>query len=774
MRSLKFGRLLNGAICFLARYEEQNVSVILAGLAEVLKTSDSTIERWKNEGYVPDPDSIRLLAEELTRRTPLGREWLRALLSAARCQESEAVYLIERLCPAEQGAAPLPHYSRADLPPAEYAAFVMRSEVFAQVKHALCQDLPAVVIVGMGGNGKSSLAREVALHAMNGYEGSPPFAFVAWVSDKVRPGGTHLATVLDSIARRLSYPAYVDLPLYTKRERITELLRMHRLLLVLDNAETINDSELLTWLNQIPPPSKVLVTTRLVPEHLHGAIVELHGMTSAEVYELVQQRLRMMGLGALEPHPGDLAALIRVTHGNPKAIAMALGLMKVEGRTLEEATASLAAHEDIFDDLFVRFWGMLNSAARRLLLVAPFFPESASMEALGASANVGGQELRRAIHHLTEISLLDVAREQISRPPRYALHPLVRAFALAQLHKDEALEIELRLRWRDFLRLFIHQHIVRPEPAALYWQTISVADMSPLDPEQANLFAVLEWADHADERGTIIEFMLLLVHYMERRALYNLREQYGRRAIAAALADTRTADAAILSIDALGWLFFEQDRLDEAAEVIEKGLALAAQLPQDDAQRQDLEALGETFLGRVAIHRGDVAKAMEHNERALCINCTSVVRSRVLWFAGELMYFQRRYVETLDFYHQSDLEALRYGGESLRSLAGTVGMVYIAMKDIDQAEQVLRAFLLEIPSELAVQRVYAVYGLAFVAFARGDHDQALHLAEEARDIIQRLRIKHRLEAHIERLITAIIGADQQEPSLLNEPMLLVW
>lgn len=179
MKSPKFGRLLNAALSFLARYEAKNMSVILTGLAETLNTSDSAIERWKNEGYIPDADSIALLAEELTRRTPLGREWLRALLTAARYQESEAAYLIDRLCPTERGLAPLPQYPRTDLPPAEYAAFIMRSEVFAQVQQALCQDLPTVVIVGLGGNGKSSLAREVALQALHGNDGSPPFAFVA-------------------------------------------------------------------------------------------------------------------------------------------------------------------------------------------------------------------------------------------------------------------------------------------------------------------------------------------------------------------------------------------------------------------------------------------------------------------------------------------------------------------------------------------------------------------------------------------------------------------
>lgn len=594
----------------------------------------------------------------------------------------------------------------------------------------------------------------------------------------MRPGGTHLATVLDSIARRLSYPAYVDLPLYTKCERITELLRMHRLLLVLDNAETIQDRELITWLNQVPPPSKVLITTRIVPEHLHSTIVELHGMTSAEVYKLVQQRLRMIGFGSMSYDLDDIAALMHVTRGNPKAIAMALGLMKEEGLTLIDAAASLAAHEDVFDDLFVRFWGMLDGAARRLLLVASFFPESASLEALSASANVGGKELRRAIQQLTDIALLDAVREQSSRPPRYALHPLVRAFVLSQLHKDAALESDLRSRWRDFFRLFIRQHIVRPEPSTPYWQTISVTEMAPLDSERANLIAVLEWADHTDARATIIEFMLLLVHYMERRALYNLREQYGRCAITAALADSRFADAAILSIDTLGWLYIEQGRLDEAAAVITEGIACVTQLPQHAAERHDLEALGETFLGRVALHRGDVAKAMAHNERALCIvriDCTSVIRSRVFWFTGELLYVQRRYAETLDFYQQSDLEALRYGGEAPRSSAGVVGLTHLAMGDIDQAEQVLRAFLLEIPPEFAVQRVYAVYGLAFVALARGDRTQALHLAEEARDTIQRLRIQHRLEAHIERLITAMVAPDQQVPFSIDEAMRpLVW
>jgi len=62
-----------------------------------------------------------------------------------------------------------------------------------------------------------------------------------WVSDKDRPGTTNLSVVLDEIARTLDYPGFTQFSHDEKRYEVEQLLRRQRILLVVDNFETITD-----------------------------------------------------------------------------------------------------------------------------------------------------------------------------------------------------------------------------------------------------------------------------------------------------------------------------------------------------------------------------------------------------------------------------------------------------------------------------------------------------------------------------------------------------
>ncbi|NTU86248.1 MAG: hypothetical protein HGA45_44130, partial [Chloroflexales bacterium] len=53
--------------------------------------------------------------------------------------------------------------------------------------------------------------------------------------------------------------------------------------------------------------------------------------------------------------------------------------------------------------------------------------------------------------------------------------------------------------------------------------------------------------------------------------LYEQRERFARAAVAAAQRLDRPGDAAILQIDALGWMLIEFGRLDEAEALIRAG-----------------------------------------------------------------------------------------------------------------------------------------------------------------------------------------------------------
>lgn len=445
-RSEEFGRLLKAGIGSIASCEGKTSAVVEEGLGNLIGVSADTIQRYKT-GYLPPDDSAtRVLAEAAVRRGLLSRDWLQRFLHAARYPQADK--LLDTLCPAPNV---LPRSPRVyeNLPAATYTQFVTRHQAFQAVLDGLSKRSAAVLLVGLGGNGKTSLAREVAAHCLQRDAAGIPFDASVWVSDKDQPGTTTLSLVLDEVARTLDYPGIIQFAYEEKRREVEQLLRRQRVLLVIDNAETITDGALLTWLLNLPEPSKALITSRERHRDLWSSwLVELRGMNDEEALSLIAQRLQALQLKAMASGRPEFAPLIAVTGGNPKAIELTLGLVKYEHRPLQQVVDDLqAAHGVLFDDLFARAWALLDEAARRVLLVATFFPTSAGSEALGASADVSGYALSRAVERLADMALLDVHQADMHSAPRYSLHPLVRAFALAKLALQPLFAQESRERW---------------------------------------------------------------------------------------------------------------------------------------------------------------------------------------------------------------------------------------------------------------------------------------------------------------------------------------
>ncbi|KPV52312.1 hypothetical protein SE17_16270 [Kouleothrix aurantiaca] len=367
----------------------------------------------------------------------------------------------------------------------------MREPAFAEVIDGLQQRSAAILIVGLGGNGKTSLAREVAAHCLQEETTTPRFDAAVWVSDKDRPGTTNLSVVLDEIARTLDYPGFTQFAYDEKRYEVEQLLKKQRVLLVIDNFETITDGALLTWLLRLPEPSKALITSREYGREYRrgGWPVELRGMSGEEAQALVIQRLRVLRLSPFASAQIHLEALLAATGGNPKAIEIALGLVKYERRTLQEVVDDLyAARGDLFDDLFARAWALLDEAARHVLMVMTFFPHSAAVAALAAGADVQGFALDRAIERLVDLALIDVQQTDLNAPPRYTQHPLVRAFAKAKCDAQPLFAEAARRRW-------IGWYTALTRPVGSCWNNLG--RLNTLDSERKTIFSVIRWSlDH--------------------------------------------------------------------------------------------------------------------------------------------------------------------------------------------------------------------------------------------------------------------------------------
>src|SRR6266511_6183280 len=238
-----FGRLLRSGIGSIAICEGKTAPAVEDDLGEQIGVTRASIQRYKTGYLPPEPRTIQILAEASVRRGYLGREWLQHFLQAARYPAPEKV--LDQLCPIGP-ARQRPPRIYENLPAPTYSQFVMRAQAFAEVVDGLQQRSAVVLIVGLGGNGKTSLAREVASRCLKGEDGAPQFDAVVWVSAKDRPCTTTLSIVLDAVARTLDYPGLTRYAHNEKRYEVEQLLRRQHVLLVIDNFETVTDGALLT------------------------------------------------------------------------------------------------------------------------------------------------------------------------------------------------------------------------------------------------------------------------------------------------------------------------------------------------------------------------------------------------------------------------------------------------------------------------------------------------------------------------------------------------
>ncbi|MBB5957222.1 DNA-binding SARP family transcriptional activator/tetratricopeptide (TPR) repeat protein [Saccharothrix tamanrassetensis] len=521
--------------------------------------------------------------------------------------------------------------------PAPPTAFVGRREEVDRLDAALrdtaTSTMAVAAIAGAGGIGKTWLALAWAHRNRHRFPGGQLFVDLRGFSPTEQPVTPETALFGFLTALGVA-PDHIPPGLEARTALYRSLVADQRMLVVLDNAATPDQVEPL-----LPGGHgcTALITSRRT---LHRLITRcgvrhlgLGTLADTEARTLLEQRL---GPDRLLGEPDAVVGLLAFCQGFP----LALGVLSTRAHTdpdrpLAELAAELRVHGiDALDDTdpaaglpAVLSWSLrgLTALQRTLFALLGIAPgPDIDMPAATHLAGLSERETRGGLRALVDASLLD------HRPDgRYAMHDLVRAYAVTQAHTT--LPEPVRAAALDRV-LYVHtaltaHHLVapqapeiRPEPSASDVRPQPLPDHSTaiawLEAHHAHLLAAQHTAATRRRHDTVwhLAWTLTTLHWWRGH-------RHDELAVweAALDAATHLPDPAlrIRAHRRVGLAHSRLDRLDQALGHLHRGLALAEH-HHDTGQQAD----NHIILARIREQRGDHQQALEHARRALDLRRT--------------------------------------------------------------------------------------------------------------------------------------------------------
>lgn len=318
-----------------------------------------------------------------------------------------------------------------------------------------------ISINGIGGVGKSSLVLEIAYHFLNNslIPERERFDAIVWTSSKeewftnegIVPKKTRVSKTLDDIIATIGITLGCSEKIKNQdknlqSEIVYQILKQQRTLLIVDNFENIDDDAVIGFLQELPPPTKAIVTTRIKIDFAYS--INLEGMLIDESIQYIDYISSQYKLAEIKEK--DKRLLHQRTGGVPLALMWSLGQLRFD-IDIDLVIKKLGAGNirDVakftFDQLFTRF--RANSSLK-VLAALSIFETSATRTTLGIVAGFENEELTRdeCLIELEKLSLIS------KKSNEFTMLPLTRSYVLAKLEEEANLREFIYLNLIDWLR----------------------------------------------------------------------------------------------------------------------------------------------------------------------------------------------------------------------------------------------------------------------------------------------------------------------------------
>ena len=344
-----------------------------------------------------------------------------------------------------------------NLPHPDYGQFIGREQELAKAMRIL-RPYPhsqhsLVTVDGVGGIGKSVLALEIAHRFLRKYDKLLPeerFAAIVWTSAKqtvLRPGCGIVSRrqslcTLDDICKAIAVTLGIEDQLRSKPEDSVELIRrlltQQRTLLILDNLETVDDEAVMEFLQELPVPTKAVVTTRHRIDVAYP--VRLVGMPWEDAKALIELECQKKEVFLGEEQKRKL---YERTGGVPLAIVWSIAQIGF-GYAVEMVLARIGnPKEDIARFCFEGAVEQIRGKdAYKLLLTLALCKGEGNRDQLGYVAGFGEDRISRD-EGLVQLEKLSLVNKQGNL---FKMLPLTKEYAASELETAANFKTEAILR----------------------------------------------------------------------------------------------------------------------------------------------------------------------------------------------------------------------------------------------------------------------------------------------------------------------------------------
>ena len=620
----------------------------------------------------------------------------------------------------------------------------------------------SIMLVGVGGVGKTALAQAVVAEMRSHFTGG-----TAWVD--CYSTAWDLSDVFREVALALggdtARQTYLTLEKSQQKSHLQHLMHRRPCLIVLDGLENSRaKTELTDWLQAVLPPSAALLISRERFPGFDLPTIELHGLSGEDAVRLFMQRAQKAGWK--ENNVDLIPLLCKQVDNHPlgvellAAAAAAVPLPELYQRLMRasaESDKSTNALRASIDFAFKH----LTEPSQKLWKSLSILPDGLSeslIEPFTHFVEIG--DGNKAVAECVQHGLIE------SNGQRYHLHPLVRQFALEQigestpqyqeqsvhfyrelladLSKDrdeermrllftmldaewhnavDAVDVAYRLGdWEtvvflvDRLRDYLRWRGMEEESLRLSHLGLAAADRSSNRQWQAS--ALFDLGITHARSG-----QWLKAEEAFQQSLHNLREAGDMRGEAVVLYHLANIHA-------------EQARWQEAEKLLELVIDRASKLNDEMLRIRSLDKLSDIFAHQ---HRWSEAESalrqvLEIEEALSTLSEVAHTWSKL----GDLYVEQERWAEAEKAYQRSlrNSLSLRDYRSELEALEGLLS-VYAARDRWAEIERTLHR-MMEISREIGdvSQEARVRYYLSTLYARRGDMKTALREAEEAKHMLQ--------------------------------------